>query len=104
MISKEKFVKYLNDVIKYEEKISEYYDNTNGTVDFYKDDVFFLLVEDILKMLKEETNDKDDWIEFYCFECDWGKDVRGRAFNEDNTPIDFSTPEKLYDLIMEGQE
>lgn len=40
MISKEKFVKYLNDVIKYEEKISEYYDNTNGTVDFYKDDVF----------------------------------------------------------------
>lgn len=104
MITKEKFVKYLNDVIKYEEKLSEYYDATNRILDFWNDDTFFLLVEDVLKMLKEETNDKDDWIDFYCYDCDWGRDVRGRAFNEDNTPIDFSTPEKLYDIIMEGQE
>lgn len=59
------------------------------------------IIENILiKILKTEFNDCCDWIEYYCWELDFGKENwRLKVYDKDKE-IHLSTPEDLYNLLI----
>ena len=60
------------------------------------------LLEDLLKKL---VNDKYDYISYYLWELDFGKEYKDGVITEaDGSIIKLSNPEELYDLIMREQE
>lgn len=104
-ITKAYFVEIINKLeaqtrkdIKYADSIgdllrchAEYYDNG-------------LLLELILTLVKTafEDNHKHSWIEYYCYELDFGRNSeRFGATREDGSSIDLSDAGKLYDFLIE---
>ena len=60
------------------------------------------LLEDLLKKI---VNDESDYIDYYLWELDFGKEYKdGIITYNDGTIIKLSNPEELYDLIMSEQE
>ena len=60
------------------------------------------LLEEILKKL---VNDKYDYIGYYLWELDFGKEYKDGVITEDDgSIIKLSNPEELYDLIISEQE
>lgn len=60
------------------------------------------LLEEILKKL---VNDKYDYIGYYLWELDFGKEYKDGVITEtDGSIIKLSNPEELYDLIISEQE
>ena len=60
------------------------------------------LLEDLVKKL---VNDKYDYISYYLWELDFGKEYKDGVITEaDGSIIKLSNPEELYDLIMREQE
>ena len=60
------------------------------------------LLEEVLKKL---VNDKYDYIGYYLWELNFGKDYKDGVITEANGDIiKLSNPEELYDLIMNEQD
>ena len=60
------------------------------------------LLEDLLNKF---VNDKYDYISYYLWELDFGKEYKDGVITEaDGSIIKLSNPEELYDLIMREQE
>ena len=60
------------------------------------------LLEEVLKKL---VNDKYDYIGYYLWELDFGKEYKDGVITEaDGSIIKLSNPEELYDLIISEQE
>lgn len=60
------------------------------------------LLEEILKKL---VNDKYDYVGYYLWELDFGKEYKDGVITEDDgSIIKLSNPEELYDLIISEQE
>ena len=74
----------------------------------FEDSVFYpyLKWETFLcKMLKELTNDKSDWIEYYCWELDFGSKYKpGSIKDVDGTNIPLKTVEDLWDMLKENMK
>ena len=67
---------------------------------FYPNDI---LTNTLVQILKEEMNDKYfpvagmSWIEFFCFELNYGKNKKQLKVNDQN--ITLETPAQLYDFL-----
>ena len=49
---------------------------------------------------QEGVKDKDEWIDYFCFELDFGKKWKEGVITEkDGTDIILKTPEDLYNLL-----
>ena len=60
-----------------------------------------ILTRQLIKLLVACMNDKGDWIEYFIYDLDYGKNYKeGCATHEDNAPIDLSTTDKLYDFLL----
>lgn len=62
-----------------------------------------VLVYAITDLLKKEFKDdhKESWIEYFCWELDFGKEyVPGTATEKDGSEIDLSSAGKLYDFLV----
>lgn len=55
-----------------------------------------LLVDTVIKLLGDGLDDHIDWIGYYCFELDFGKNFEIGMISDD---VDISTPEKLWDFL-----
>ena len=54
----------------------------------------------LVKVVRDAVNDEEDWIGYYCWERDFGRDTRlGDVTEKDGTPIPFKTAEDLLNLI-----
>lgn len=51
----------------------------------------------VVYLLKKVANDKDDWINYFCWDCDFGRAEDLIASNELKDQI--RTPEELYDYL-----
>jgi hypothetical protein len=52
-------------------------------------------------MLKDLSNDKSDWIEYYIFELNFGKKNNVlKVYNKDKNEIPLETFEDLYNIIV----
>jgi len=50
--------------------------------------------------IQMEDNHKDSWIEYYCFELDFGKENnRLKVYGRDKKEIPLKTPEDLWNLL-----
>lgn len=57
-------------------------------------------IDYITRLLKELVNDESDWINYYCWEIDFGrKYYEGCVTEADGTPIPLSSAEDLWNII-----
>lgn len=101
MLSKEVFVKCLNFMKEREAAMDQI--NKVFTEEF-EDSVFypyFRYDAMLMKVLADAMNDEGDWISYFICEGHYGKDLKPDSVSEaDGTPIDITTPEKLYDFLV----
>lgn len=102
MISKKTFVNTINKIIDYNNMSNE----INDVFSKYRTEdcnsVFYGFYEDVVvNLLTEAMNDKDEWISWWLYECNYGTDTTGYAVvGPRNIELDLSTPEKLYDFLV----
>lgn len=109
MISKQKFVETINILKEQTEQdgkfgafIDEMFETDCSRYKNYK------LIEATIDLLKEQLNDNSDysWIDYYCYEMDFGNNPSNlKAYYKNDGPeIDLSSPEALYDFLIEDQK
>ena len=101
MLSKEMFIKCINFMKERNDAIGKI--NKMLTEEF-EDSIFYpyFKYENMLsQVLKDVMQDKGDWITYFLYEGDYGRDLKPDSVIEiDGTPIDITTPEKLYDFLV----
>lgn len=108
MISKEKFVEIINRLKEVDDFVEETNDRARKLSDAVRSDFFnamslsisheeivLELLEDIFKL------DKDDTLSWWIYEEDYGRNFKMGDFTVEGKEIDLSTPEKLYDYLVE---
>ena len=105
MISKKDFIKAIEDVenvCRYHEGLNNYFRKNNVDGYIFQPDC----TSTVLRLLHSIAGikDKDEWIDYFCFELDFGKKWHeGMITNDDGTDIILKTAEDLYNLL-ESQE
>ena len=105
MISKKDFIKAIEDVEnvwRYHEGLNNYFRKNNVDGYIFQPDC----TSTVLRLLHSIAGikDKDEWIDYFCFELDFGKKWHeGTITNDDGTDIVLKTAEDLYNLL-ESQE
>lgn len=101
MLSKEVFIECLNFMKERNDAMGKL--NKIFTEEF-EDSIFYpyFKYENMLgQVLKDAMRDEGDWIEYFLYEGDYGRDLKPDSVTEaDGTPIDITTPEKLYDFLI----
>ena len=83
--------------IEISEKLGEAFPNAH-TANLLPDNHF--LCNAIIKVLNEEMNDDQGWIEWFCFETDFGNEsYRLQAFDKNKQPIKMDNAGDLYDFL-----
>lgn len=105
MISFEKFKEYID---KYKELLDKE-ERLDDALKAFSLDFGGFNIEDMHelfpKMLAELTRDKDDWIGYFIYELNWGRDWTENSVTEmDGTPIKLQTIEDLYNLLESEYE
>jgi hypothetical protein len=68
----------------------------------FEDNAITRIVDHTLDILIQDIEDKEDWICYYAWELDWGTaDYASTCVVIDDEIKSLTTPEELYDLIME---
>ena len=96
MLSKEKFIQYLNSIKDFDHEVDKWEDFLK--IDIFESPLFrrsFDLVDIVVKYLSDNNANIEDLINWWLYE-----DVDKLIFLPDGTTIDVETPDKLYDYIM----
>lgn len=100
-LSKKEFVDAINDVenvFKYQEDLNNFFRKNNVEGYIFQPDCSSTVLR--LLHLIFDNSDKDKWIEYYCFELDFGKKWEpGMIIEKDGTDIVLKTADDLYDLL-----
>ena len=66
--------------------------------------IFYLdkFEDELFKALKDEFNDKDDWLGWWIYEKDFGKNKKLTARYKNKKPIKLDTPEQLYKFLVKN--
>ena len=104
-LSKEDFVKAIKDVesvYKYQEGLNNFFRKNNVEGYIFQPDCASTVLR-LLHMILGER-DKDEWIEYFCFELNFGKKWEPGLIRDDNgLDIVLQTPEDLYDLLQHNK-
>ena len=100
MISREKFIESINRLREYQKREYNLYHNgldisevTDGLVGGYLD------------LLEEAAQDKGEWISYWCFDLDFGKDwTPDTCTDENGNPISLKTVDDLYKRLVAESE
>lgn len=68
----------------------------NDHISFYDNNI---LMDQLIKVLSEMVGDKSDWIDYYIYELDFGKNYKDYKVILDNKEYFIKTPKDLYNLI-----
>lgn len=109
ILTKKEFVKTINKIqetIDFEQKVNDLY-WSNGYQSPESPDLYGTLIKTLDRMFCADTEaDAKNFIsdiDYFCIELDFGRKYEpGCITYADGTEIDMSTPEKLYDYLMEG--
>ena len=89
--------------IEFSKKLGEAFPNAH-TANLLPDNHF--VSNALMKVLQDEMNDNEvckcgqSWIEWFCFETDFGKEsYRLQAFDENKQPIKMDNAGDLYDFL-----
>ena len=109
MITKEQFVTIINRLKETDEmvdKINNIIRNSTDSIisDFTNAGSIMICHEDIVLQLLENMFNNTDTISWWLYEKDYGRDIRMKMWDEKGNEIDVSTPEKLYDYLVESMK
>lgn len=109
MITKEQFVTIINRLKETDEmvdKINNIIRNSTDSIisDFTNAGSIMICHEDIVLHLLEDIFNDTDTISWWLYEKDYGRDIRMKMWDEKGKEIDVSTPEKLYDYLVESMK
>jgi len=93
-INKQQFVKIINKLKEHNEYIMKLYGEFG--IDYDK----IPYVDDELVQLLDVLTSDGEWVSYYCYELNFGKDYHEGSITINNIPIDISTPEKLYNMLV----
>jgi hypothetical protein len=100
MLSKKDFINAINDVEKvnrYQEGLNNYLRKNDVEGYIFQPDCSSTVINLLHNIMGEK--DKDEWIDYYCFELDFGKKWKEGTINIDGKDITLQTPEDLYNLL-----
>ena len=60
-----------------------------------------IIIEHLIKLLAELTKDKSDWIGYYVYELDFGKEYKEGCVTQGGKNIPLKTPKDLWNLITD---
>ena len=104
-LKKDEFVDAINDVesvFKYQEGLNNYFRKNNVEGYIFQPDCSSTALR-LLHIIFGEA-DKDKWIEYFCFELNFGRKWEsGMITEKDGTDIILKTPEDLYDLLQKNK-
>lgn len=103
MIEFEKFERYLLELKELERLESKINDSLRELSPDFGGFSMLRATELILELLKDVTNDNADWISYYIYELDWGKEWKEGTITDTITgkDIKLESIKDLYDLIVE---
>ena len=110
IISKEEFVNIIKRLKQVNDFVNETNKNARGLDDAIESDFFnasSLSISHetiVVRLLKLMFNDYDDLISWWIYEKDYGRKEEIRLWDGCSNEVDLSTPEKLYDYLIEGME
>jgi hypothetical protein len=111
MISKSKFVYIINRLKDYDTMQKEIQNIMNSHVEARESDftnaggICIGHESVVVDLLKEIFKDESDIISWWLWELDYGREYSQGCISEsDGTDIDLSTPEKLYDYLVENRK
>lgn len=103
-MSKESFCKVMDNY----KSMFSFIDEMNELFDKYKADGNIyppLCTETVIDLLEFIFNDKNQWINYWIFELDFGKNYEdGLVTQKDGTIIPLKAVEDLYDLLVKNME
>lgn len=105
ILSKENFVNAIN-ALKEQDEINEQFAHSMGKIfpNAFEADLLppnTTVVAGLEKLLKVLMNDEYDWIQYFIYELDFGKENhRLKVYEKDGTEIPLETPENLYNLLI----
>lgn len=102
---KEKTFVELITQIKFESNRQTLFNEKLGII--FPDSQFFYFdrFEDrFIQILKDEFNDKDDWISWWVYETDFNRRKDLTAKHKNGKPIKLGTPEELYKFLVKNYE
>ena len=98
MITKAMFVEAIHNIQNQEQRVERFSKALSQICDGHPlFDVNNLYLKSLLDVLKAIFNDQDDYISWWLWE-----DVEKKVWLEDDTEIDLSTPEQLYDFLLQN--
>lgn len=110
IVSKEEFADIMNRL----KQVNDFVNETNNKAkkledaiesDFFNASSLSISHETIVvRLLKMMFDDHDDLISWWIYEKDYGKKEEIRLWDGCSNEVDLSTPEKLYDYLIEGME
>ena len=108
MISKQEFVNIINELKKVNDFVNEVNEKArnlkcdlNSDFDFFNSNSLFISHEHIVVKLLENMFNDGDTLSWWLYDLDYGRKYEdGCITEEDNTIIDISTAEKLYDYLV----
>ena len=103
LIDKNTFVRSIEDV----HRTLNYIDEFNDFLDDYGAEGYVFpptCVDSTVELLSLVVGDTDDWVGYFCYELDFGKNWKeGCIHDEDGNNVKLTSPEELYDFLLSGQ-
>lgn len=105
MISKETFVETMKRLETLDKKMDDVDDALHALSPdfggFYVPDT----LEIVIDLLRKIFNDKDDWIGYFVYECDFLNYLEPEDFlDEYNCHVDLTSWNKVYDFLIKNME
>lgn len=97
MISKNEFCHAINLLKAADESISKL--ETLCGITLLDSNIYFELENEIVKLLKDSFDDTEDWIGYYLWDTNFGKDWNNRNVVVDGVQIFLEKPEEFYEFL-----
>ena len=101
IITYEQFKKCIKSIIDQYKYIDKIYDATDGMINLWENEKL-TTYNALYDLLRDLTNDKNDWIEYWLYDCECGKrkDFCDSVSDKDGNKIPFTTTKDLWDILV----
>lgn len=103
MITKEKFIYYMDELIRKHKELNSLYDAVENITGAIPDTLIDTTNESLeIELLKELVEDKENWIDWFIFECDCGDNNDfAQVVDRNGKEIPVKNSKDLWNLIKE---
>jgi len=105
MITKDNFIRFISAIktqherdVKFSDAMKEAFIDFQG---WYNNEEVLSVIEEYLIDI---FNDKGEWIPYFIYDLDFGKEWTKDCCSSDGKSIDISTVDKLYDFLIKNME